>query len=1080
MNITSAAGIISLLDEKPPEIKVFALQKLDSIVDEFWPEISDAIEKIEILYEDKSFAQHELAGLVASKVYYHLGSFEDSLTYALGAGSLFDVNAHTEYVETIISKCIDYYIQQRIALADGETGKPIDSRLEAIVNRMFQRCLDDGQYRQALGLALETRRMDNFEAAITQADDTAAMLSYAFQVAMSLIQNRGFRNSVLRSLVGLYRGLTTPDYVNMSQCLIFLDDPLSVAEILSKLAKGDEDSQLMAYQLAFDLYESATQQFLGRVLTALKATVPLPGILDEKFKPKTDPKDVTKDAKEIKEKDAAGLGGGDTEKDKSATKQDLDSLTQVEREYQARVEKQYSILSGEISIELHLQFLIRSNRADLLILKQTKEAIRVSICHTATVIANAFMHSGTTSDQFLRDNLEWLARATNWAKLTATASLGVIHRGHEQEALTLMQSYLPKEVGPSSGYSEGGGLYALGLIHANHGANITDYLLGQLKDAQNEMVRHGGCLGLGLAAMGSHRQDVYDQLKFNLYQDDAATGEAAGIAMGMVMLGGGQAAAIEDMVAYAQESQHEKILRGLAVGVAFTMYGRLEEADGLIEQLIGDKDPILRRSGMYTLAMAYCGTGHNQAIRKLLHVAVSDVNDDVRRAAVTALGFLLFRTPEQCPSVVSLLAESYNPHVRYGAAMALGIACAGTGLREAIALLEPMVMFDPVNFVRQGALIASAMILIQQTEQTCPKVTFFRQSYAQVIANKHEDVMAKFGAILAQGIIDAGGRNVTLSLQSRTGHTNMLAVVGALVFTQYWYWFPLSHCLALAFTPTCLIALNAQLKMPRIEYKSNAKPSTYAYPAPLEEKKREEREKVTTAILSIAARQRRRDHERGKTTNAPTTSSNVTQSVVFTTTATSSAVGAAVRKLDFKNEKMDVDEDCSEVIDDGKLTPPTTEAKDDTAKEVADSTKDSKGKKDAGDKTATTASKKDGKASDKDKDDSSPSTPSGTNKTDSEKAAAALASRTKEPEAAFEMLHNPARVMRQQLKVVQLAEGTQYTAVKDVTIGGVVMVRNLRGSDETEELVEPVAAFGPKSDDEKEPEPPEPFDWADD
>lgn len=165
---------------------------------------------------------------------------------------------------------------------------------------------------------------------------------------------------------------------------------------------------------------------------------------------------------------------------------------------------------------------------------------------------------------------------------------------------------------------------------------------------------------------------------------------------------------------------------------------------------------------------------------------------------------------------MSLLAESYNPHVRYGAAMALGIACAGTGLREAIALLEPMVMFDPVNFVRQGALIASAMILIQQTEQTCPKVSFFRQTYAQVISNKHEDVMAKFGAILAQGIIDAGGRNVTLSLQSRTGHTNMLAVVGTLVFTQYWYWFPLSHCLALAFTPTALIGLNAQLKVRRM------------------------------------------------------------------------------------------------------------------------------------------------------------------------------------------------------------------------------------------------------------------------
>jgi len=78
------------------------------------------------------------------------------------------------------------------------------------------------------------------------------------------------------------------------------------------------------------------------------------------------------------------------------------------------------------------------------------------------------------------------------------------------------------------------------------------------------------------------------------------------------------------LLQYAQETQHEKILRGLAVGIAFTMYGRLEEADPLVASLCADKDPILRRSGMYTLAMAYCGTGNNQAIRKLLHVAVSE------------------------------------------------------------------------------------------------------------------------------------------------------------------------------------------------------------------------------------------------------------------------------------------------------------------------------------------------------------------------------------------------------------------------------------------------------------------------
>lgn len=687
-----------------------------------------------------------------------------------------------------------------------------------------------------------------------------------------------------------------------------------------------------------------------------------------------------------------------------------------------------------------MQFLIRSNHADLQILRGTKEAVRVSICHTATVIANGFMHSGTTSDQFLRDNLDWLARATNWAKLTATASLGVIHRGHEKDSLALMQSYLPKEAGPSSGYSEGGGLYALGLIHANHGANIIDYLLQQLKDAQNENVRHGGCLGLGLAAMGTHRQDLYEQLKFNLYQDDAVTGEAAGIAMGMVMLGSKNTQAIEDMVSYAQETQHEKILRGLAVGISLTMFARLEEADPLVTSLSTDKDPVLRRSGMYTIAMAYNGTGSNKAIRKLLHVAVSDVNDDVRRAAVTAIGFILFRTPEQCPSVVSLLAESYNPHVRYGAAMALGIACAGTGLREAIALLEPMVKFDPVNFVRQGALIASAMILIQHTDQTCAKNSFFRQLYAEVITNKHEDVMAKYGAILAQGIIDAGGRNCTLSLQSRTGHTNLQAVVGMLVFTQYWYWFPLAHALSLAFIPTCVIALNSDLKMPKMEFKSAAKPSLYAYPAPLEEKKSEEREKVATAVLSIAARQKRRENVEKK-----------------------------------EEEKMDIDEDKSKDTKDKDVgtSKMKVDEKTDDKKVKIEEDKKSDPKKDEKDKEgptkdgtvasskvtfATTADKEKEKEKEKDKKDE---------KKDK-----------KEPEPNFEILQNPARIVRQQLKVLSVAENQSYMPLKDVTIGGIIVMQHTGKMEE--ELVEPVAAYGPKNDDAKEPDPPEPFEYIED
>ena len=128
--------------------------------------------------------------MVASKVYYHLlGSYEDSLTFALGAETLFDVTkTDNQYVETIIAKCIDKYTKEK----QGEAGN-IDARLEEIVNKMFDRCFQHGQYRQALGIAIETRRLDIFERAILHDLPDAQkcnMLSYAFRVVMSLIQSR--------------------------------------------------------------------------------------------------------------------------------------------------------------------------------------------------------------------------------------------------------------------------------------------------------------------------------------------------------------------------------------------------------------------------------------------------------------------------------------------------------------------------------------------------------------------------------------------------------------------------------------------------------------------------------------------------------------------------------------------------------------------------------------------------------------------------------------------------------------------------------------------------------------------------
>lgn len=64
------------------------------------------------------------------------------------------------------------------------------------------------------------------------------------------------------------------------------------------------------------------------------------------------------------------------------------------------------------------------------------------------------------------------------------------------------------------------------MWHYKHQIGVVSaYLLTQCREAVAEPVRHGACLGLGLAAMGTAREDVYDQIKLNLLQDDAITGK---------------------------------------------------------------------------------------------------------------------------------------------------------------------------------------------------------------------------------------------------------------------------------------------------------------------------------------------------------------------------------------------------------------------------------------------------------------------------------------------------------------------------------------------------------------------------
>ncbi len=159
---------------------------------------------------------------------------------------------------------------------------------------------------------------------------------------MSLIQNRKFRNAILKLLVKIYSNLPNPDYVNVVQCLIYLDEPEQVAVVLENLIRAD--NCLMAFQLGLDLYESATQQFLLKIKNLLKALITISQPMD------------------------TGEVKVETISDSAAS----DSKAKVSEDLKVHIEKLLVILSGEITINTNMQFLIKNNHSDLLVLKTIK------------------------------------------------------------------------------------------------------------------------------------------------------------------------------------------------------------------------------------------------------------------------------------------------------------------------------------------------------------------------------------------------------------------------------------------------------------------------------------------------------------------------------------------------------------------------------------------------------------------------------------------------------------------------------------------------------------------------------------
>lgn len=245
-----------------------------------WHEIANSLPRIESFVENPKFPERALAASVASKVFYNLEEFDEALRLALESGDLFDLNEKSLYVETLINKCIDRYISLRQKIVDNKSSQPIviDHKMEVVIDKMFNRCFQDRKFKQAIGIALESRRLDKVKDAIELSQDhIEENLGYTFTIAQDIVKSKIFRTDVLRLLLMVYQKRNDDqgnnfDYYKIAKCQFHLGLPDGTATLLEKLAKIKDGTQYLdAYQIAFDICDKENQSFQKSVLDLIVA-----------------------------------------------------------------------------------------------------------------------------------------------------------------------------------------------------------------------------------------------------------------------------------------------------------------------------------------------------------------------------------------------------------------------------------------------------------------------------------------------------------------------------------------------------------------------------------------------------------------------------------------------------------------------------------------------------------------------------------------------------------------------------------------------------------------------------------------
>lgn len=478
---------------------------------------------------------------------------------------------------------------------------------------------------------------------------------------------------------------------------------------------------------------------------------------------------------------------------------------------------------------LNLKLLLKNNKTDFNVLRSlNKYNNKIN-----AMLMNGIFNLGTSNDSVYRETKNIL-EVFSWNKFIGVSLIGMIHSNYMGDPYTLMKEFLPSDVD----LKNGGALFSLGLIRQHH-LEDKEFLSNFVNDdvLKGELI-YGAMLGLGLNCIGKFDSENFNVEKIIMDKldktddkdvNDSFVKEAGLIALGMVNLGSQK----ETVSKYLNEyftNRHDRIKRNSGIALSLVQMGNKDK--NLLSHLQLNC-PIQRYCGTLIVGSAFMGTGDLEVLGKLIPMC-SDVDEDVRRGAVFAVGMICSEDDELLMDLLLLVGMNHCPFVRSSVALTLGIFLSGKSqlyhqnekYLKVVDLLEVM-LYDSNNLLLQQACIGLGMLLCQSNSHFITNYKRIIERINLICLEREDNLGIKMGACLGRSFLGIGGECAAISVLNSFKKTDPVKLTGVLLFFNYWFYYQFMNFITLSVKYNGIFILDKELNLVDKKFEINEKRSKF-------------------------------------------------------------------------------------------------------------------------------------------------------------------------------------------------------------------------------------------------------------